>query len=90
MSLQDVQSRIAAAAQKHGRTPSDIELLAVSKVQPLERIEVVLEQGHKSFGENRVQEAQGKWPDLKKRFEGVKLHLIGPLQTNKALSLIHI
>jgi len=53
-------------------------------VQPLDRVEAVLSQGHRLFGENRVQEAAGKWPDFKARYDGVKLHLIGPLQSNKA------
>ncbi|MEM0988922.1 MAG: YggS family pyridoxal phosphate-dependent enzyme [Pseudomonadota bacterium] len=81
--LADVQSRIVKAAEKAGRDPADIKLIAVSKVQPLERVEAVLEEGHRIYGENRVQEAAGKWPDFKVRFPGVELHLIGPLQTNK-------
>ncbi|MEM8740844.1 MAG: YggS family pyridoxal phosphate-dependent enzyme, partial [Pseudomonadota bacterium] len=60
-----------------------VELIAVSKVQPLERVEAVLAAGHRIFGENRVQEAAGKWPAFRDRFPGVTLHLIGPLQTNK-------
>jgi pyridoxal phosphate enzyme (YggS family) len=59
-------------------------LIAVSKVQPNARVQAVLEQGHRCFGENRVQEAEGKWPDFKQQFSGVEVHLIGPLQTNKA------
>jgi pyridoxal phosphate enzyme (YggS family) len=81
--LSDVQDRIRAAATKAGRPPESIHLIAVSKVQPLERVEAVLEAGHRLFGENRVQEAAGKWPALRERFPGVELHLIGPLQTNK-------
>ncbi|MDD9921992.1 MAG: YggS family pyridoxal phosphate-dependent enzyme [Boseongicola sp.] len=84
MSLTEINSRIETAAQKHGRDPSDIHLIAVSKVQPLERVEAVLLEGHRVFGENRVQEAQGKWPNFKEKFPDVELHLIGPLQTNKA------
>ena len=84
MSLTDIQTRIDAAARKHGRDPADIALIAVSKVQPLERVEAVLDQGHRVFGENRVQEAEGKWPAFRERYDGVELHLIGPLQTNKA------
>jgi pyridoxal phosphate enzyme (YggS family) len=53
-------------------------------VQPLERVEAVLKEGHRIFGENRVQEAAGKWPDFRARFDGIALYLIGPLQTNKA------
>ncbi|MBT8424104.1 MAG: YggS family pyridoxal phosphate-dependent enzyme [Silicimonas sp.] len=83
MSLDDIHSRIAAACDRHDRDPGSVTLIAVSKVQPLNRIESVLSQGHRVFGENRVQEAQGKWPDLRERFADVDLHLIGPLQSNK-------
>ncbi|PRY24225.1 hypothetical protein CLV78_10389 [Aliiruegeria haliotis] len=84
MSLTEIRDRIARAERAADRPEGDTTLIAVSKVQPLERVEAVLEAGHRVFGENRVQEAQGKWPALRERFEGVKLHLIGPLQTNKA------
>lgn len=90
MSLDDIQTRIANAATAHDRNPQDIKLLAVSKVQPLERVEAVLDQGHRIFGENRVQEAQGKWPAFRDRFEGIELHLIGPLQTNKARAAMEL
>ena len=84
MSLSDIQTRISKAEARHGCKPGDVTLIAVSKVQPNARVEAVLAEGHRVFGENRVQEAEGKWPDFKARFEGVELHLIGPLQTNKA------
>ena len=84
MSLEEIRSRIDAAATRAGRSPSGIELIAVSKVQPLERVEAILLQGHRIFGENRVQEAASKWPAFRDRFDGISLHLIGPLQTNKA------
>lgn len=84
MPLTDIQIRIHAACKKAGRTPTDVELIAVSKVQPLDRVEAVLKEGHKVFGENRVQEAAGKWPDFKSRYDGISLHLLGPLQSNKA------
>jgi len=90
MSLEDITARITQAADRHGRNPADITLIAVSKVQPLDRVEAVLAEGHRIYGENRVQEAQGKWPDFKARFEGVDLHLIGPLQTNKARAAIEL
>jgi hypothetical protein len=61
-----------------------VELIAVSKLQPAERIEAVLRQGHRVYGENYVQEAQGKWPDWRAQFGAVSVHLVGPLQTNKA------
>ncbi|MCV2887642.1 YggS family pyridoxal phosphate-dependent enzyme [Ruegeria aquimaris] len=84
MSLQEIKNRIARAEQAAGRPEGAVTLIAVSKVQPNDRIKAVLEQGHRVFGENRVQEAAGKWPAFKERFSGVELHLIGPLQTNKA------
>ncbi|SHG71905.1 YggS family pyridoxal phosphate-dependent enzyme [Marivita hallyeonensis] len=84
MGLTEITDRIAKAAQDADRDPADITLIAVSKVQPNERVEAVLNEGHRSFGENRVQEAAGKWPAFRERFEGIDLHLIGPLQTNKA------
>ena len=83
MSLDEIRTRIAEAEKGAGRAPGSVTLIAVSKVQPLERVEAVLNQGHRVFGENRVQEAAGKWPDFKARYEGVKLHLVGPLQSNK-------
>ena len=84
MGLTDVASRIAKAAKAAGRDPSDISLIAVSKVQPNERVEAVLKEGHRVFGENRVQEAAGKWPEFRETYDGIDLHLIGPLQSNKA------
>jgi len=83
MPLADIQNRVETACQKAGRSPQDVELIAVSKVQPNARVEAVLNGGYRVFGENKVQEAQGKWPDFKAKFSGVKLHLIGPLQSNK-------
>ena len=83
MSLTEVQSRIDAALAASGRPAGAARLVAVSKVQPLDRVVAALEEGHRLFGENRVQEAAGKWPDLRERYEGVELHLLGPLQTNK-------
>ena len=84
MSLSDINARIETSAQRANRDASAIKLIAVSKVQPEERVDAVLAQGHRIFGENRVQEAAGKWPDFKSRYDGIELHLIGPLQTNKA------
>ncbi|WP_294623753.1 YggS family pyridoxal phosphate-dependent enzyme [uncultured Roseovarius sp.] len=83
MSLEDIQSRIQKAEAEAGREAGSVSLIAVSKKQPNERVEAVLEQGHRIFGENRVQEAAGKWPEFREKFDGVELHLIGPLQTNK-------
>lgn len=90
MSLEDISARIDRACIAANRDPSDVTLIAVSKVQPLDRVEAVLEAGHRTFGENRVQEAQGKWPAFMQRFEGVDLHLIGPLQTNKAKQAVEL
>lgn len=84
MSLTDIKTRIHKAATEAGRDPENVTLIAVSKVQPNERVEAVLEEGFRCFGENRVQEAAGKWPDFRSRFDDIDLHLIGPLQTNKA------
>lgn len=84
MSLQDIRERIAKAEDNAGRPSGSATLIAVSKVQPDARVQGVLEQGHRDFGENKVQEAAGKWPGFKEQFSNVILHLIGPLQTNKA------
>jgi len=90
MSLAEIQTRIAAAEAEHGRHKGQVQLIAVSKVQPNARVEQVLEQGHKVFGENRVQEAAGKWPAFRARFDAVDLHLLGPLQTNKARQAVEL
>ena len=84
MSLAEITAKVADACSTAGRAGDSVTLIAVSKVQPLERVESVLAQGHRVFGENYVQEAAGKWPDLQARFGRVELHMIGPLQTNKA------
>ena len=84
MSLSEIQQRVTLAARKAGRADESIHLIAVSKEQPESRVLPVLEAGHRLFGENRVQEAAGKWPDWRGRFGEVDLHLLGPLQTNKA------
>ena len=84
MSLAQITARIHAAEAHSGRVPGSTRLIAVSKVQPLDRVVAVLEEGHRLFGENYVQETAGKWPDLRARFAGVQVHMIGPLQTNKA------
>lgn len=82
--LADIRARIAAAEANAGRPAGSVTLVAVSKTYGPEAIEPVLEAGQRGFGENRVQEAQGKWPALKARFPDIELHLIGPLQSNKA------
>ncbi len=80
----DVVGAIEAAAKAAGRPVNSVALVAVSKTFDAEHIRPVLDAGHRVFGENRVQEAQGKWPGLKAEFPDVELHLIGPLQSNKA------
>ena len=90
MGLAEISQRVAAAARAAGRDPASVELIAVSKVQPLERVRAVLESGHRSFGENKVQEAAGKWPDFRAEFSGITLHLIGPLQSNKTRAAMQI
>ncbi len=82
--LRELRALIARAAKDCGRAPEDVRLVCVTKTVPPERIRPVIEAGERIFGENRVQEAHGKWPDLKAEYPGVELHLIGPLQTNKA------
>ena len=88
--LAEIRARIATAASEAGRDPAEVRLVAVSKVQPLERIEAVLAEGHRVFGENRVQEAAGKWPAWRERYPDIELHLVGPLQTNKARQAIEL
>ena len=84
MSLIDIRKRIDTATQQAGRADGSVELIAVSKVQPAERVRFVLEAGHRVFGENRVQEALGRWELLLPQYPDLDLHLVGPLQTNKA------
>jgi hypothetical protein len=84
MSLSEIRTRLTEAERRAGRPEGSVTLIAVSKQQPDARVEDVLREGHRVFGENRVQEAAGKWPGFRERFAGIELHLIGPLQTNKA------
>ena len=84
MGLAGIRARVAAAERAAGRDAGSVVLIAVSKVQPLDRVVAALDDGQRVFGENYVQEAAGKWPDLRARFAGVSVHMIGPLQTNKA------
>tara|TARA_A200000113_G_scaffold88560_1_gene79068 strand:- start:5965 stop:6627 length:663 start_codon:yes stop_codon:yes gene_type:complete len=83
MSLKEIYSKVEKAEQVFSRPVGNTKVIAVSKVQPLERIISVLDQGHRIFGENRIQEAHSKWPELKEKYGEVELHIIGPLQTNK-------
>ena len=83
MSLKEIYSKVEKAEQVFSRPVGNTKVIAVSKVQPLERIISVLDQGHRIFGENRIQEAHSKWSELKEKYGEVELHIIGPLQTNK-------
>ena len=83
MGLSDIQKRVEKAAVLAGRDPKTVQLIAVSKVQPNTRVADILRAGQRVFGENRVQEAAGKWPAFKETYENVELHLIGPMQSNK-------
>ena len=82
--LAQVEANIARMCKPARRETQDVTLIAVSKTHPAERIAPLLEAGHRVFGENRVQEAQDKWPQLRDRFGDAQLHLIGQLQSNKA------
>lgn len=83
MSLTEIRDRIAKAESDAGRPAGSVKLIAVSKMQPDDRVVAVLEEGHRVFGENRVQEAAGKWPGFREKYDGIELHIIGPLQSNK-------
>jgi pyridoxal phosphate enzyme (YggS family) len=83
MTLSVINSKIKKAEKSAGIAIGSTQLIAVSKVQPNKRVLNVLKQGHKIFGENKVQEAHGKWPMFRENFSNVKVHLIGPLQSNK-------
>ena len=86
--LREVRQAIAASAAEAGRAPQDVTLVAVSKQQPLERVEALLAAGQRVFGENRVQEAQARWQPLRPQAPGLELRLIGPLQTNKTADAV--
>jgi pyridoxal phosphate enzyme (YggS family) len=86
--LADVTQRIAEVAEKAGRKPGSVNLVAVSKTFDADAIQPVIDCGQRIFGENRVQEAQGKWPALKEKTPDIELHLIGPLQSNKAADAV--
>jgi len=83
MGLQDISDRVRAAEADAGRAPGSVKLIAVSKVQPRERVAAVVDAGHRVFGENRVQEAEERWPEFRAAHPDIELHLIGPLQSNK-------
>ena len=88
--LAEVEARVAAAATTAKRDVASVRLIAVSKTFDAPAIAPTLEAGHRRFGENRVQEAKGKWPGLRQRFPDIELHLIGPLQSNKAREAVEL
>lgn len=88
MGLREVQDKIGAACKNAGRPLSSVQLVAVSKSQPEDRVKAVLEQGWRVYGENRVQEAEERWLPLRDKYDGLELHLIGHLQTNKAKNAV--
>ena len=90
MTLSVINSKIEHAMKSSGRTIGSTQLIAVSKVQPNERVLKVLEKGHTIFGENKVQEAYGKWPMFRENFSNSKVHLIGPLQSNKVKQAVEL
>ena len=90
MSLAEIKKRIHKAEVSFSRSVGSIKLIAVSKVQPNDRVKSVLEAGHCVFGENRIQEAQSKWPAFKQQYQDVELHIIGPLQTNKTRAAMEL
>ena len=90
MTLSVINLKIKQAEKSAGRAIGSTQLIAVSKVQPNERVSNVLDLGHKVFGENKVQEAEGKWPEFRENFSNVKVHLIGPLQSNKVKQAVEL
>jgi len=88
--LQTVKAAIVAAAQSAGREGADVSLVAVSKEQPDERVTAAIEAGQRIFGENYVQPALHRWPAWKQRYPDVRLHMIGPIQTNKARDVVRL
>lgn len=86
--LADVRRRSAEAARAQGRNPSEVRLIAVAKTFEAEAIQPLIDAGQRDFGENRVQEAQRKWPPLKAAEPDIRLHLVGPLQSNKAADAV--
>jgi pyridoxal phosphate enzyme (YggS family) len=82
--LSAIRDRIATSARVAGRKPGDVTLIAISKTHGPDAIAPLIEAGQRCFGENRVQEAEGKWPALKEQYPGLALHMVGQLQSNKA------
>ncbi|MDA9294050.1 YggS family pyridoxal phosphate-dependent enzyme [bacterium] len=90
MSLNSIKLLVHSQEDKLGVTEGSTRIIAVSKLQPNERVELVLKSGHRIFGENRVQEAHAKWPKFKEKFKNIELHLLGPLQRNKVRDAVEL
>ena len=90
MSLTEIKNLIHQAELNFSGSTGFVKLIAVSKVQPNDRVEAILKEGHRVFGENRVQEAQSKWPTFRHKYQDVELHIIGPLQTNKTRAAMEL
>lgn len=88
--LTAVHEKIAKAAKLAQRKADDVRLIAISKTRSAEEIRPLLDTGHRLFGENRVQEAGAKWPDLREAYDGVEVHLVGQLQSNKAEDAVQL
>ena len=88
--LEEVQGLIVSSAVAAGRDPAEVTLVAVSKIHPQSAVREALAAGHRAFGENRVQEAAEKYPDLRAAYPDLRLHLIGPLQTNKVRDAVQL
>ena len=82
--LKNIDASLRKSEEDNGQKPGSVNLVAISKTQPKEKIRYLLDLGHKIFGENRVQETVEKWPELREQFDNIELHFVGPLQSNKA------
>lgn len=90
MSLTEIKNIVHRTETKFSRIVGSTKIIAVSKVQPNDRIQAVLKSGHRIFGENRIQEAHSKWPEFKQQYDNIELHIIGPLQTNKTRAAMEL
>src|SRR5579872_4070057 len=90
IALAAVRDEVAAACRAARRAIDEVTVVAISKTFAVDAIEPVIAAGQRVFGENRVQEAQAKWPQLRERHPGVELHLVGPLQSNKAREAVRL
>jgi hypothetical protein len=88
--MADIRSKIDRAARAVDRDPAQVALIAVSKKQPDDRVQAALDAGHRVFGENRIQEAQARWAQRRRRFPDLRLHLVGALQSNKTKEAVEL